>query len=90
LPEDDEEYLLKNTVVEERQKIRQIVRRLGPRLSGLIMTSGLLTFIFGLCLLIMPQGTGLSPGLNIILMAALAFVGVLNILGGLLVLLGEE
>ena len=85
-----EEHLCKNTVEEERRKVRNIVRRLGSKLSGLIITCGFLVFGFGVYILITPQDPVLSAGLNIVFAGALGFLGGLDIMCGLLLILGEE
>ena len=87
---EENEHLLKNTVEEERRQISEIVRRLGSKLSGLMFTSGLLVFAFGLYILLVPQDPLLSPRLSIVFIGTLGFLGVLNILCGLLLLLGEN
>jgi len=86
----DEEGLLKNTINEERLRVCRVVRRLGLRLCSLMIACGLLLFIFGIYLLIEPQDPVLSVRLNNIFTGALGFVGGLNILCGLLLLLGED
>ena len=86
----DEEGLLKNTINEERLRVCRVVRRLGLRLCGLMIASGLLLFVFGIYLLIEPQDPVLSVRINNIFTGALGFVGGLNILCGLLLLLGED
>jgi len=86
----DEEKLLKNTINEERIRVCRVVRRLGLRLCGLMVACGLLLFVFGVYLLIEPQDPVLSVRLNNIFTGALGFVGGLNILCGLLLLLGED
>jgi len=86
----EEEHLLKNTVEEERRQVSEIIRRLGSKLSGLMLISGLLVSAFGLYILLVPQDPVLSPRLNILFIGALGFVAVLNILCGLLLLLGEN
>jgi len=45
---EEEEHLLKNTVEEERRQVSEIIRRLGSKLSGLMLISGLLVSAFGL------------------------------------------
>jgi len=84
------EKLLKNTIEEEREKVIRLVCKLGPKLSGLMLTCGLLVLIVGIYFGIVPQDPSLSPRLNIIFIGALSFLGVLNILCGLLLLLGED
>lgn len=85
-----EERLLKNTIEEEKQKVRRMVRRLGLRLSGLMLVCGVLVFAFGCYNLLLPPDSGLSVRLTLILVGALGFVGGLNIMCGLLLLLGED
>ncbi len=84
------EKLLKDTVREERQRVSEIVRRLGSKLSGLMLTCGFLVLAFGLYLLFIPPDPVLSPRLSIVFAGSLGFVGGLNILCGLLLLLGED
>jgi hypothetical protein len=88
--EGQEEHLLRNTIDEERFKVCNFVRKLGPKLSGLMITGGFLVFIFGIYLLIIPQDPILSSRLNVVFTGALGFLGGLNILCGLLLLLGED
>ncbi len=88
--EEGEDKLLKNTVEEERYQVFNIVRRLGSKLSGLMITCGLLVFAFGIYILITPSDPVLSARLNIIFIGALGFIGGLNILCGLLLILGED
>ena len=87
---DEEERLLKNTVEEERSQVCKMVRRLGSKLSGLMITCGFLVFALGIYLLIVPPEPVLSARLYIIFTSALGFIGGLNILCGLLLLLGED
>jgi hypothetical protein len=87
---EENEGLLRDTVMEERQKVRDIVRRLGSKLSGLTLTCGFLVFAFALYIIIVPQDPVLSPRLSIVFMGSLGFVGGLNVLCGLLLLLGED
>jgi len=89
MKEGEEERLLKNTIEEERLQVYNVVRRLGSKLSGLMITCGFLVFLFGIYLLIEPPDPILSVRLNIIFTGALGFIGGLNILCGLLLLLGE-
>jgi len=88
--EEEEQHLLKNTIGEERLQVCNVVRRLGSKLSGLMFTCGVLVLVFGAYLLLVPQDSVLSTRVSIIFMGALGFVGVLNILCGLLLLLGED
>jgi hypothetical protein len=90
MTEKEEEKLLKNTIEEERFHISNIVRRLGSKLSGLMITCGFLVFVVGVYLLSVPPDPVLSTRLNIIFTGALGFIGGLNILCGLLLLLGED
>jgi len=87
---EEEERLLKNTIREERLQVCNMVRRLGSKLSGLMITCGFLVFVFGIYLLFVPSDPLLSARLHIIFTGALGFIGGLNILCGLLLLLGEE
>jgi hypothetical protein len=88
--EEKEEDLLKNTIEEERIQLCKVSRRLGSKLSGLMITCGLLVLIFGAYILMTPPNPVLSDRLCAILTGALGFVGGLNILCGLLLLLGED
>ena len=88
--EQEEEKLLKNTIKEERNLVVDMVRRLGSKLSGLMITCGFLVFAFGLYIGIVPQDPTLSPRLDIVFTGALGFLGGLNIMCGLLLLLGED
>jgi hypothetical protein len=90
LSENEEERLLKNTIHEERFQVRDAVRKLGSKLSGLMITCGFLVLVFGIYLLIVTPDPVLSVRLNIIFTGALGFIGGLNILCGLLLLLGED
>lgn len=86
-----EEHLLKNTIDEEKQRVRRMVKRLGLRLSGLMLVCGVIIFSFGVYLFAIPADSSpLSVRLNLLFMSALAFIGALNILCGLLLLLGED
>lgn len=90
MTEEEAEGLLKNTIEEERSQICNVVRRLGPRLSGLMITCGVLVFVFGIYILIVPTDPVLSVRLGIVFAGALGFIGGLNLLCGLLLLLGED
>lgn len=90
MAETEEEKLLKDTIEEERLQVRNIVRKLGSKLSGLMIACGILVLVFGIYLLVIPLDPELSPRLNTIFIGALGFLGGLNILCGLLLLLGEE
>lgn len=87
---EEEKYLLKNTIEEERVKVRSIVRRLGSKISGLMITCGFLVLTFGAYFLITPQDPNLSLRLKLVFTSALGFLGGLNILSGLIILLGED
>ncbi|MEM2937568.1 MAG: hypothetical protein QXJ63_03380 [Candidatus Bathyarchaeia archaeon] len=90
MPEREEKSLLKNTVEEERLRVRRIVRNIGSKISGLMITCGFLVSAFGLYILVTPQDPNLSLTLKIIFTGALGFIGSLNVLCGLLLLLGED
>lgn len=90
MSEENEKELLKNTIEEERLKVSNVVRRLGSKLSGLMFTCGFLVFALGIYFLISTPDPVLSPRLSIIFISALSFVGGLNMLCGLLLLLGED
>ncbi|MEM3703778.1 MAG: hypothetical protein QXX79_05120 [Candidatus Bathyarchaeia archaeon] len=90
MPEREEKSLLKNTVEEERLRVRRIVRNIGSKISGLMITCGFLVSAFGLYILVTSQNPNLSLTLKIIFTGALGFIGGLNILCGLLLLLGED
>jgi len=90
MTEGEAEGLLENTIEEERSQICDVVRKLGPKLSGLMITCGVLVFVFGIYILIAPPDPILSVRLGIVFAAALGFIGGLNILCGLLLLLGED
>lgn len=90
MPEESENELLKNTIDEEREQVRNVVRRLGSKLSGLMITCGFMVFAFGIYLLISAPDPVLSARLNLIFISALGFFGGLNMLCGLLLLLGED
>jgi len=86
----DEDYLLKNTIHEEKAQVSMMVRKLGVRLSGLMFAAGILVLGFGIGLLVIPADPVLSARLSFLFVGALGFIGALNILCGLLLLLGEE
>jgi hypothetical protein len=90
MTENEGERLLKKTISEERLQVCNMARRLGSKLSGLMFTCGILVAAFGAYVLLVPQDPALSVRLNIIFTCALGFVGVLNVLCGLLLLLGED
>lgn len=90
MTEKEEEKLLKNTIEEERFHVSNIVRKLGSKLSGLMITCGFLIFVIGIYLLSAPPDPLLSTRLTIIFTGALGFIGSLNIFCGLLLLLGED
>ena len=85
-----EKKLLRDTIEEEKLRLCSMVRRLGSRLSGLMFTCGILVFAFGFYILLVPQDSVLSTRLNIIFTGALGFIAILNVLCGLLLLLGED
>ncbi len=82
--------MLRNTIGEEKEQLSNIVRRLGSKLSGLALTCGFLVLAFGFYLLLVPPDPAMSPRLSFIFAGSLGFVGGLNILCGLLLLLGED
>ena len=88
--QEQESSLLKNTVDEEREKVCALVRRLGLRLSGLMLVCGFLVLLFGSYLLFAASDSWFSAEISYVLVGGLGFVGGLNILCGLLLLLGEE
>ncbi|HEY4674571.1 MAG TPA: hypothetical protein VIH48_00790 [Candidatus Bathyarchaeia archaeon] len=59
-------------------------------MSGLMIASGFLVAAFGTYLLFQPVDAVMSPRLSLIFIGALGFVGGLNIMCGLLLLLGED
>ncbi len=85
-----EEDLLKDTTKEERRILCSVVRKTGSKISGLLFVSGILVLIFGAYLLSTVPDPIMSIRLSIIFTAALGFIGALNIMAGLLLLLGEE
>lgn len=89
MPEEGE-HLLRNTVEEERRRVSKIVRRLGSKLSGLMLTSGLLVLAFGFYIMLVPQDPVLTLRLSIVFAGSLGFIGTLNIVCGLLLLLVED
>ncbi len=86
----DEEGLLKDTTKEERRILCSVVRKTGSKISGLQFVSGVLVLVFGVYLLSTIPDPAMSVRLSIIFTGALGFVGALNIMSGLLLLLGEE
>ncbi|MBS7632097.1 hypothetical protein KEJ15_00525 [Candidatus Bathyarchaeota archaeon] len=90
MSEKEEETLLKNTTHEERHQLCAVVRQLGSKLSGLMFVCGILVLAFGVYLLLVPQDPVLSVRINIIFTGAMGFVAILNIICGLLLLLGED
>ncbi|MGB9135462.1 MAG: hypothetical protein WCC63_07790 [Candidatus Bathyarchaeia archaeon] len=86
----EEKQLLRNTIRTEQSRLRDMVRRLGSKLSGLMITCGFLVLTFGIYLLIVPPDPILSARLSLIFAGALGFIGGLNLLCGLLLLLGED
>jgi hypothetical protein len=87
---DEEEGLLRDTTKEERKVLCSVVRKTGSKISGLLFVSGVLVLIFGVYLLTTIPDPAMSARLSIIFTGALGFVGALNIMCGLLLLLGEE
>jgi len=85
-----EKDLLKNTIEEEQAQVLNVVRRLGPKLSGLMFVFGILVFGISVYVLVVPPDPTLTVRLSIILTGALGFIGALNIMCGLLLLLGED
>jgi hypothetical protein len=55
-----------------------------------MITCGFLVLAFGVYVLLVPQDPVLSVRLNAIFIGALGFVGGLNIVCGMLLLLGED
>lgn len=86
----DETPVAENTIEEEREKVCNVVRRIGPRLSGLMIVSGIIVFLFGVYLLAVSPDPVMSARLQLVFTSALGFIGVLNITCGLLLLLGED
>ncbi len=86
----EEKQLLRNTIRTEQSRLRDMVRRLGSKLSGLMITCGFLVLTFGIYLLIVPSDPVLSARLSLVFTGALGFIGGLNLLCGLLLLLGED
>lgn len=89
MPREDER-LLKNTVREERRQVSEVVRKLGSQLSGLMLACGFLVMAFGAYILFVPPDPDLSLRLSLVFAGSLGFIGGLNILCGLLLLLEEE
>jgi hypothetical protein len=87
---EENEHLLKDTVDEERRQMRDFVRRLGSKLSGLALTCGFIIFTFSLYILLVPQDPVLTPRLDLVFIGSLGFVGGLNLVCGLLLLLSED
>ena len=90
MSEENEEPILKNTIHEERELLCNVVRKTGSKLSGLMIVSGILVFLFGAYLLTVSPDPVMSTRLGLIFTGALGFIGALNITCGLLLLLGEE
>ena len=80
MEEGEEERLLENTIEEERLQVCQMARRLGSKLSGLMIACGFLILVFGIYLIIEPPDPVLSVRLIIIFIGILGFLGALNIL----------
>jgi len=87
---DEEERLLKDTIRRERVQVASMVRRLGSKLSGLMLACGVLVLGFGVFMLLEPPDPVLSTRLMLLFIGALGFIGGLNILCGMLLLLGED
>jgi hypothetical protein len=85
-----EDELLQNTIDEEKTKVFNTVCRVGPKLSGLMLVSGLIVLAFGIYLFFMVPDSVMSVRLSFVFTAAVSLVGALNILCGLLLLIGEE
>lgn len=86
----DEEGLLRDTTKEERRILCSVVRKTGSKISGLLFVSGVLILVFGVYLLSAKPDPAMSMRLDIIFTGALGFIGALNIMSGLLLLLGDE
>ena len=86
----DEEGLLRDTTKEERRILCSVVRKTGSKISGLLFVSGVLVLVFGAYLLSTIPDPAMSVRLSIIFTGALGSIGALNIMSGLLLLLGEE
>lgn len=86
----DEKQLIKNTIKTEQSQLQNMVRRLGSKLSGLMITCGFLVLTYSVYILIVPPDPALLATLGWIFTGALGFIGGLNLLCGLLLLLGED
>lgn len=87
---EEEKHLLRNTIKKERSQVFDMVRRLGSKLSGLMFACGVLVLGFSVFILLEPPDPVLSTRLMLLFIGALGFVGGLNILCGMLLLLGED
>lgn len=88
--EADEKHLLKDTIKKERLQVLNIVRKLGAKLSGLMIACGVSVLGLGVFMLVEPPDPVLSTRLALLFIGALAFIGGLNVLCGMLLLLGED
>ncbi len=82
--------MLEDTTREEKRILCSVVRKTGSKISGLLFVAGVLVFVFGIYLFVTVPDPTMSTRLSIIFTGFLGFVGALNIMGGLLLLLGEE
>jgi hypothetical protein len=90
MTKEPEEDMFEDTTKEERRILCSIVRKTGSKLSGLMFVSGILVVAFGIYLFAAVPDPVMSTRLGIIFTGAIGFVGGLNIMCGLLLLLGEE
>lgn len=90
MAEEEERHLLRDTIKKERAQVLGMVRRLGSKLSGLMFACGVLVLGFGVFILLEPPDPILSTRLMLLFIGALGFIGGLNILCGMLLLLGED
>lgn len=90
MSEGEEKQLLRDTIKKERAQVLNMVRRLGSKLSGLMFACGVLVLGLGVLVLLEPPDPVLSERLALVFTGALGFIGGLNILCGMLLLLGEE
>ena len=86
----DKDELLQNTIDEEKTRVFTTVCRVGPKLSGLMLVSGFIVLAFGIYLFFAVPDSVMSVRLSLVFTAAIGFMGTLNILCGLLLLIGEE
>jgi hypothetical protein len=85
-----EDDLLEDTTREEKRILCSVVRKTGSKISGLLFVAGLLILFFGIYLFVTVPDPVMSARLSVIFTGFLGFAGALNIMGGLLLLLGEE